>query len=888
MRTAWTAVILVGLALPAWSKPLTLCVSPTGDDSADGVKSPLATFAGARDRIREMKEAGEIPSGGVVVQVDPGVYEFAETLELTSQDSGTLDSPIVYRARNKKEVRLLGGRRISGFRPVENQEDLSQLLPEARDHVLQCDLQSQGVTEYGSPAPGGMELFFKNEPQTLSRWPNQGFVKIKEMVGEATKRDRHTTHTVGKWVYEGERPKRWSKEKDPWVHGYWFHDWSEQRHRVKEIDTERRTIEVEPPYHGYGYKKGKWYYAFNLLSEIDTPGEWYLEREGGILYFWPPNEIQEGEAVVSMIPGLISAKDVSHVTFEGFLFDASRGTALRMVNGEANRVVRCTFRNLGGWAVSVSGGKDCGVVGCDVFQTGQGGISLSGGVRGTLEPGRHFAENNHVHHYARVQRVYKPGITLHGVGNRASHNLIHNAPHMAMGFGGNDHLIEFNEIHSVCYESNDAGAIYTGRDWTCRGNVIRNNYLHHINGFEGRGCVGVYLDDAFSSASIIGNVFYKVTRAAMIGGGRDNEIVNNIFVDCVPAIHVDARGIGWANRYIVPGGGWRMQEKLAALPYQNPPWTKYPHLANILEDDPYLPKYNVIVRNLFVGGKWDGIHEQARPYQMLKDNLIDVDVHFVTKDEADFRLKKDSPAFDVGFEVIPVEKIGLTKDRDRASWPVKHEVRPMAVRPAKPKRGPAPRVRVRGKKTSVEIDGTLSHAEWDGLDPKKALVIEQGIQGQTLSPQSWAWILCDGECLYVGIRNAVSSSSPLRTEAEWGSNDAVEVAVRSVELEGKPILLLRGYPGGQFEASGEAGAAKAVLDRLQARTTYQAKVLSKEEWCAEWRISLDALGVSGSKSYALPFNLSVRKTAGPDWLMWRGTGGYTWKVDEAGVLELSP
>ena len=108
-------------------------------------------------------------------------------------------------------------------------------------------------------------------------------------------------------------------------------------------------------------------------------------------------------------------------------------------------------------------------------------------------------------------------------------------------------MIEFNEIHNVCYESNDAGAIYTGRNWTMRGTVIRNNYLHHISGFEGRGCVGVYLDDMFCGTEISGNLFYRVTRAAMIGGGRDCLVKNNLFVDCKPALHIDARALGWAG-----------------------------------------------------------------------------------------------------------------------------------------------------------------------------------------------------------------------------------------------------------------------------------------------------------------------------------------------------
>ena len=250
---------------------------------------------------------------------------------------------------------------------------------------------------------------------------------------------------------------------------------------------------------------------------------------------------------------------------------------------------------------------------------------------------------------------------------------------MAIGFGGNDHVIEFNEIHSVCYESNDAGAIYAGRNWTMRGHVIRYNYLHHINGFEGRGCVGVYLDDMFASAAIAGNVFYKVTRAAFIGGGRDCTIENNIFVDCNPALHVDARALGWAQAITPTNGSRKAQEKgtISGIAYNKPPYSeRYPALVNILDDEPKAPKGNVIARNICLGGKWDDIEEIARPYLTMKDNLVDEDPLFVDAAKLDFRLKEDSPAFKLGFKPIPIEKIGLYKDANRASWPVVHTVRP--------------------------------------------------------------------------------------------------------------------------------------------------------------------------------------------------------------------
>jgi hypothetical protein len=310
-------------------------------------------------------------------------------------------------------------------------------------------------------------------------------------------------------------------------------------------------------------------------------GEWYLDRETGILYFWPPSPIEEATAVVSVLPTLVTMKDVSHVTLRGFVMEATRGTAVTMSGGTGNCVVACTVRNTGHGAVSISGGAGHGVVGCDIYDIGAGGIGLSGGDRKTLTPAGHYAENNHVHHYARWKRMYSPAVSLHGVGNRVSHNLMENAPHQAISFGGNDHVIEFNEMHSVCYESNDAGAIYSGRDWTMRGTVIRHNYLHHIKGFRGRGCVGVYLDDMYCGTVIYGNLFYRVVRAAFIGGGRDNTIENNIFVECPRAVHIDNRAMGWASGSVEG----TMKKRLEAMPYQEPPWTeRYPKLVGIWED----------------------------------------------------------------------------------------------------------------------------------------------------------------------------------------------------------------------------------------------------------------------------------------------------------------
>jgi hypothetical protein len=631
------------------AQPLRLYVAPDGNDAWSGrlpapnvnrTDGPFATIERARDAIRELKRQGLFPKGGVIVELQSGVYELTRPLELNEEDSGLPDAPIVYRACEGGKARLMGGKRVTGWRKVADTSVLSRLEEDVRDKIWQADLKALGIVEFGSPAGGGLELFFNDMPMTLARYPNEGFMHIADIV----EYDGHQIHgikgsRVGRFYYEGDRPKRWIGEKDAWLHGYWFWDWSDQRHRLKSIDPEKRIMEVEPPYHHYGYRKGQWFYAYNILAELDSPGEWYLDRATGMLYFYPPSDINEGEAIVSALPTLLTIRGASHVLWEGIVMEAVRGTVVTITGGTGVRIAGCVIRNGGGYAVRIEGGANHAVISCDIYGMGEGGIAMNGGDREKLTPSLHLAENNHIHHYARWHRMYRPAIALNGVGNKARHNFIHDAPHQAIAFSGNDHLMEFNRIERVCLESNDAGAIYSGRDWTWRGTVIRFNLFCDIKGFQGKGAVGVYLDDMLCGTVVFGNVFVRVTNAAFIGGGRDNIVENNIFVDCEPAVHVDARAMGWASSTV----DTTMKERLMEVPYKQSPWKeRYPQLVGILEDEPAAPKGNIIVHNICMGGRWMDVEEKAKPYIRVEENLIGS-----------------------GFQPIPIEQIGLYRDKWR-------------------------------------------------------------------------------------------------------------------------------------------------------------------------------------------------------------------------------
>jgi hypothetical protein len=652
-------------------------VATDGDDAWSGTlpkpnaghtDGPLATLNAARDKVRQ-----HTTKEPVIISMRQGVYALSSAFELTAADSGTAQAPVVFRSYPEETATISGGRELAAFHKLTDANILECLPASARGEVWVTDLSREGVVDFGTPTSAGTraELFFDGEPMTLARWPNDGFVKVQKVVGG----NPITVHgitgdSIGKFVYEGDRPERWKAETDLWVHGYWFWDWSDAFQPVQAIDTGARTLELKPPHHNYGYRNGQRYYALNALSELDRPGEWYLDRTAGRLYLWPPASPTDHRIVFSVLPTLLRLKNASWITFEGLTFEASRGTAVTIENGTGNRISNCLLHDIAGWAVSISNGTNNGVSGCEITQVGEGGVSLSGGDRMQLVPSGHYAENNHIHGFGRIFRTYRPAVGIDGVGQRVVHNLIHDGPHNAIQLGGNDHLIEFNEIHHVCYETGDVGAFYMGRDWTARGTVIRHNHFHDIQGPGLHGAMGVYLDDSASGITVFGNVFHRAGRAAFIGGGRDNLVENNIFVDCTPSVHVDARGLGWMRDHVEAGGV--LPQRLAAMPTSKPPWSeRYPRLLGLLDDEPGAPKGNRIVRNISVGGTWKNIEKIGEPLVVFEDNWVDQEPGFIDAARFNFQLRDDAPALRTGFKRIPIEQIGLLPRSERSAPPTR-------------------------------------------------------------------------------------------------------------------------------------------------------------------------------------------------------------------------
>jgi hypothetical protein len=741
-RTVALALVIFFSVTRAQNIPITYYVSPDGNDHWSGTLSganqnntdgPFATLERARDAVRSARTRGK--SGGTAtVYIRGGVYHLHQTLSLDQRDSGTGKDSVIWRAYPAEDVTLSGGTQITGWRSLSDATVRQRLDPAVVPHLVQIDLRASQVQEFGTITPRGgppLELFFQQKRMTPARWPNDGWLHIADVPQNGPKRfndglerekrfdgvpiGRH----YGRITYSESRPARWSKDNEVYVHGYWTFDWSDSYQRIQSIDTLAHELTLAEPHHGYGYTKNQRYYFLNVLEELDAPGEWYLDRKAGTIYFWPPAPLQTGDLQVSILDQPMIAMDsVSFLTFRDIHFDCSRGRGIT-VSGCRNVVIGgCTFRNLGGDAVVITGGTGNGVRGCDISDVALGGIRLGGGDRKTLVPGNNYASNNHIHHYSTWLRTGQYAVFIEGVGQRLDHSLIHNAPFEAIYLRGNEHLVEYNEVHHVTQETGDAGALHTGRDWTWRGNTIRYNYFHHLLGPGLHGVMGVYLDDFSSGFTVFGNLFYKAGRASMIGGGRDNTFENNMYVECAPSVHVDARGLSWAGYYF--NGGYPVLFQLMdSVHYDRPPYsTRYPELLTLYADSPAVPKNNRILRNISWGGRWIDIYDyndfNFSAAVTMKDNVIADSVVCRRRDKAqkgwdpyyldidtregyvalkqdspemrrefsgnlflstnpgirdphhgDFHLLPDSPALKFGFKPIPLEEIGLRNDEFR-------------------------------------------------------------------------------------------------------------------------------------------------------------------------------------------------------------------------------
>lgn len=699
-------IVVACVGLAAYAEPAEVVFhvdAARGAALADGSSErPFADVFAARDAVR--RQLKEHPGTAVDVVLH-GDLRMDRTLELGPEDSGTAAAPVTWRSAANARGRFFGGRRIDPalFGPVTDPARRARLRPEVRDRVRVASLETvvdgplPAFEEVYDAAPRMPVMYFGHSLATLARWPNKSegyatFPPQKAVSGVPTKEEKANGAQMkpGAFPCLAPRAGTWDYEEGVWADGYWTWDWSTEVIRAKGYDPATKMLSLAHPAkfgvgagvdHPFG-KTPRRYAVLNVFDELDEPGEYWIDRKGKFLYFLPQNDDPSkwGEIVFVFDFGpLVKAKELAHVRFERLDFEYNYSSFVRVGNSRDVRFFGCRFQNGADCGLSLNGCENR-VMSCDFSQLGTQGIICDGGDRKTLTPGSNVVENCHIHHVSQFKHNYAAGVHFGGCGNAVRHCRIHDVPHNAVLYGGNDLLIEYNDVYRAVMEAGDSGAYYAGRDWTYFGNVFRYNYTHDLGAYlkEENSCAAFYFDDCECGDAVYGNIFANLGIGVLLGGGRNHPIRNNVFINCRTGISFDARAHGWAKTFIGKGS-WDFVAKWKAVGAGSEIWKKrFPMCAALPESNPSDPEDNPICGNVFSETRkpldLDGwIHANFLDRLQLADNVafrmnaelpscIDAKLPGLTE-------VRGLPDFGriAGFPDIPYSKIGLYADAWRGS-----------------------------------------------------------------------------------------------------------------------------------------------------------------------------------------------------------------------------
>ncbi|HSH92933.1 MAG TPA: hypothetical protein VK968_02170, partial [Roseimicrobium sp.] len=275
-----TALLSSALSLDA----ATYYVATNGNDvwtgtlpapNAAKTDGPFASLEKARDAVRvERKTAAASPKASTV-EVREGVYALSKTLAFEPADSGTSNAPVTFKAFGKEHPTLIGGKPLTGFTQHQGQ-------------ILKTDTASQGLKGVYF-----RQLLFDGRRQHLARYPNfdasnpygggwayadgKPVPMYQDIPGESKREFQYKTTDA----------RKWANPKEGQIFVFARYNWWNNIVNIASVDPATRKITLTGDA-SYPIRPTDRYFVQNLLEELDAPGEWYLDKQTGTLYFWPP------------------------------------------------------------------------------------------------------------------------------------------------------------------------------------------------------------------------------------------------------------------------------------------------------------------------------------------------------------------------------------------------------------------------------------------------------------------------------------------------------------------------------------------------------------------------------------------------------------------------
>ncbi len=345
-------------------------VSPTGHDTATGdAETPLATIAEAQRRIRTMRQAKEYIPQAIRVNIAGGRYTLTEPLRFNDLDSGTEEHPVTYVGSNGEPSVLCGGLNVdlSQLSNAQYDERLQTLPARVRQNIWSLDLRQQGITSLfpvqrrirnASLLPTGSELFVDGQRQQLAGWPNAGWSTITNV-----------DSSPKSWTVTGLKPTVGFEHA--WAHGFFTNDWQDdfQQISIKALEPGAVNLALDDSL-APNPRSGARFRVANLLSELDSAAEYYLDRDNLQLYIYSTQRPTARTAYLSNLETPVSLYDVEFLSLTNLTIEGSRICGVEIAGGRNVALENCTLRNIGNIGVNVFHGYRHAIRGCEVYNTG--------------------------------------------------------------------------------------------------------------------------------------------------------------------------------------------------------------------------------------------------------------------------------------------------------------------------------------------------------------------------------------------------------------------------------------------------------------------------------------------------------------------------------------
>jgi hypothetical protein len=622
--------------------------------SPDG---PLTSLAQARDALRALAPA-EREAQPIRVLIHDGDYALDEPFILGPEDSGTAAAPIIYQAAPGQAPRLGGGRRLRGWTPVEHKGQAAWKLE---------------IPEVKSGAWWFTQLFVEGERRPRARLPREGYFHFRE-----AGMDRRVAG------YHPGDLRPWHNLPDVVVNV--LHYWVDSHLAIAELDetTHTVTFDRDASMSLLDEKKAgsARYFVENVLEGLEAPGQWYLDRPAGALYYLPlPGEDPERTRIVAPVleqlvlfsgePGR-PVHDVHlaglHLQHTEWNYPADIGgsnqAAWRVPGAIALVHARdCSLRcneiaHLGNYAVEI--GEDCrgiAVVANRLHDLGAGGVKLGSACAPEEDfTGREshfsFVSDNSI---TEGGRRYPSGVGIwigHSGDNVVTYNHIADFFYTGISVGwiwgytasqARRNLIAHNHIHTIGQGVlSDMGGIYSLG--VSPGTRICHNHIHDVRCY-GYGGNGIYPDEATSFVLYEDNVVHDTDSAPLYTNGRDDLFRNNIF-----ACGRDAQ-LWWGKpKYLSP---FRAEHNLVY-------WRTGAIVRGVAFDGLRQVEFD---HNLYWQAEGQVGDFASRSWSEWQARGLDVhgviaDPLFADPEHGDFTLRADSPALALGFRPIDLTDMG--------------------------------------------------------------------------------------------------------------------------------------------------------------------------------------------------------------------------------------